>query len=290
MTTPRVFIGMPVYNGERFIARAIGSLQDQTLGDFALLVADNASTDGTAAIVRDLAARDRRVRYIRHPRNIGAPRNWNYVLQQADTEYFKWATANDECAPEMLASCVAALDADPGAALCQGRTRLVDEASGAHQEYGADLALMASRPSERLRQLSVALALNNGQCGVIRMSMLQRTRGERLYPGGDIALMAELALLGRFIVLPQVFFNRRMGPTTFSCLLQRSQTAAFYGSHAELGPFSERLRLHINILRAALTLPLPDGERAAAVAVALRRIAWDRGLLWSNLRARLWAR
>lgn len=280
---------MPVYNGARYIARAIGSLQKQTLGDFTLLVADNASTDDTAAIVHGLAQRDPRVRYMRHPYNIGAPRNWNYVLQQARGDYFKWATANDECAPDLLARCVAALDADPGAALCQGRTCLVDEVSGARQDYGADLALPQASPAARLRELSLALALNNGQCGVIRLSMLRLTRGERPYPGGDIALMAELALLGRFIVLPQVLFDRRMGPNTFSRLLQREQMATFYGEHTERSPLAERVRLHVDVLRAALTLPLPAGERASAVLMALRRIAWDREHLWSDLRLRLWA-
>lgn len=287
MTPARVFIGMPVYNGERFIARAIQSLQQQTLGNFGLLVADNASTDGTGAIVLDLAARDRRIRYQRHPHNIGAPRNWNYVLQQASGEYFKWATANDECAPEMLERCMAALDEDPGAALCQGRTCLVDESTGARLEYGSDLELMDARPSERLRRLSMALALNNGQCGVLRLSMLRQTRGERLYPGGDIALMAELALLGRFIVLPQVLFDRRMGPNTFFRLLKSNQLSAFYGSHTPRLPAYQRMQLHIDVLRAALTFPLAASERAAAVGIALRRIAWDRTQLWDDLRTRL---
>ena len=287
MSAARVFIGMPVYNGARYIERAIASLQAQTLGDFTLLVADNASTDDTAAIVRKAAARDSRVRYVRHAHNIGAPRNWNFVLQRASGDYFKWATANDECSAELLARCVAALDGDRTAVLCQGRTCLVDEASGARHEYALDLALMQERPADRLRQLSLALQLNNGQCGVMRLSMLRQTRGERLYPGGDIALMAELALLGRFIVLPQVLFERRMGPNTFSRALRSDQMAAFYGAHAEHSPLFERLRLHVDVLRAALTLPLPAAERAAAVGVAMRRIAWDRNHLWSDLRTRL---
>jgi glycosyltransferase involved in cell wall biosynthesis len=283
----RIFIGMPVYNGARFIEKAIESLLRQTLCDFNLLVADNASTDDTPAIVAALTARDTRIRYVRHARNIGAPRNWNYVLQQAEGDYFKWATANDECAPTMLARCVATLDDDPGAVLCQGRTCLVDETTGARLDYDYDLALLDDRPSARLRRLSQALALNNGQCGVIRRAVLQRTRGERPYPGGDIALMAELALLGRFIVLPEVLFDRRMGPSTFSRMLRSDQLETFYGARDDQSPFAQRMRTHADVLRSVLTTAMPFSERAAAVGVALRRIAWDRRALLGELRTRL---
>ena len=46
--TPKVSIGLPVYNGSRYIAEAITSHLSQTFEDFELIVSDNASTDGTA--------------------------------------------------------------------------------------------------------------------------------------------------------------------------------------------------------------------------------------------------
>ncbi len=284
-TPSRVFIGLPVYNGARFLERALDSLLRQTYTDFTLLIADNGSSDNTREICERYCAQDPRVRYVRHAKNIGAPRNWNYVVEQAHGDYFKWATANDECAPEMLALCVAALDADPTAALCQGKTCLVDEDSGQRDNYANDLALMEERPSARLLRLFLKLKLNNGQSGLIRLDMLRRTRLDRLYPNGDVALMAELALLGRFIVLPQVLLDRRMGRTTFSQLLGQDQIGVFYGEQATRSLLGHQLHLHFDVLRAALTAPIPLREKVSAVNIALRRIAWDRGQLWAGLRA-----
>jgi cellulose synthase/poly-beta-1,6-N-acetylglucosamine synthase-like glycosyltransferase len=71
-TAPRVSIGLPVYNGERFLAGAIASILAQTYTAFELIICDNASTDRTGEICRDFASKDPRVRYHRQPRNFGA--------------------------------------------------------------------------------------------------------------------------------------------------------------------------------------------------------------------------
>lgn len=94
-TTPKVSIGMPVYNGERFIREALDSLLAQTFADFELIISDNASTDATESICRSYAERDARVRYLRQRKNIGAIPNFQAVLNEARGEYFMWAAADD---------------------------------------------------------------------------------------------------------------------------------------------------------------------------------------------------
>src|ERR1700741_97664 len=122
-----ISIGMPVCNGERFLAEAIESLLAQTCADFELIISDNASTDRTAEIAGAFAARERRVRYIRQPHNLGAARNWNYVVEAATGPYFKWASANDRCDPTFLEKCLAVLRQDQRVVLCYGRTALIDD-------------------------------------------------------------------------------------------------------------------------------------------------------------------
>jgi glycosyltransferase involved in cell wall biosynthesis len=61
LATPPISIGMPVYNGERYLPEALDSTLAQTFGDFELIICDNASTDRTEEICRDYAARDRRI-------------------------------------------------------------------------------------------------------------------------------------------------------------------------------------------------------------------------------------
>ncbi len=93
--TPKVSIGMPVYNGEKYIREALDSLLAQTFTDFELIISDNASTDATAAICQEYAARDSRLRYVRQSENRGPTANFQFVLAEAVADYFMWAAADD---------------------------------------------------------------------------------------------------------------------------------------------------------------------------------------------------
>jgi glycosyltransferase involved in cell wall biosynthesis len=93
---PKVSIGMPVYNGERFICEAIDSLLAQTFTDFELVISDNASTDSTASICQRYSKQDPRIHYIRQQDNIGVLRNFQFVLNHASGEYFMWAACDDK--------------------------------------------------------------------------------------------------------------------------------------------------------------------------------------------------
>lgn len=100
----RITIGMPVYNGERTLAAALEALLAQTHPAFRLVISDNASTDATARICADFAARDARITSVRQPCNIGAEANFQFVLDQADGEYFMWAAADDRKSADFLAT------------------------------------------------------------------------------------------------------------------------------------------------------------------------------------------
>ena len=93
---PCVSIGMPVFNGEKYIREAIDTLLRQTFVDFELIISDNASTDGTRVICEDYSARDSRVRFFCHDYNQGAFENFKFVLSQARGKYFMWAAADDK--------------------------------------------------------------------------------------------------------------------------------------------------------------------------------------------------
>src|SRR5262245_39362496 len=74
---PQVSVCLPVYNGENYIHEAIQSVLEQTFTDFELIISDNASTDGTAAICLAAAAGDPRVHYSRAEQNGGLAFNHN---------------------------------------------------------------------------------------------------------------------------------------------------------------------------------------------------------------------
>src|SRR5438034_9026734 len=97
---PRVSVGMPVYNGERYVAEAVDSLLAQTYEDFELIICDNASTDRTGEIARSYAARDTRVRYARHEKSLGAGGNLRRGLALASAEYCRGPATAAACPPQ----------------------------------------------------------------------------------------------------------------------------------------------------------------------------------------------
>ena len=117
---PRITVGMPVHNGAATLERAIAGLEAQSLGDFAVIAADNASSDGSGEILADWAAHDPRVTVHRHDGNIGALANFRYVLDRAESDYFMWHACDDWLSPNYLAVLSGLLDGDPGCGLAVG--------------------------------------------------------------------------------------------------------------------------------------------------------------------------
>src|SRR3990172_5611242 len=100
--TRLIAVGLPVYNGQKYLAQAIESILGQTFADFELIISDNASTDRTQEICQAYAARDPRVRYFRNERNLGAGPNYDLCFERARSKYFKWAAHDDVIAPDFL--------------------------------------------------------------------------------------------------------------------------------------------------------------------------------------------
>ena len=92
---PVLTIGLPVFNGEKFLETALRSLLDQSFREFELILSDNASTDKTPEICEEFSRIDRRVRYVRHDINRGAIWNFNYVLMESRAGFFMWAAHDD---------------------------------------------------------------------------------------------------------------------------------------------------------------------------------------------------
>lgn len=214
-TPLRVSIGLPVYNGENYLASTLNSLLAQTYGDFEVVVCDNASTDGTQDICREFAARDRRVRYFRNPHNIGAAPNHNRCFELSRGEYFKWSAHDDLCAPTFLEKCVAALDRDPTAVLSCPEILYIDAAGEVVGEspYNRALATGSLLPEERFCSLLLGGCMNFQIFGLMRAAALRRTPLQGGYDAADQVLLARMALLGRFHEIPEglLFYRLHAG-------------------------------------------------------------------------------
>ena len=226
MNVPRLTIGLPVYNGERFLSQSLDDLLAQTFEDFELIISDNASTDSTADICADYARRDSRIRYVRQPVNIGSAPNHNAVLAMARGEYFKWASDDDLYRPSLLASCVAELDAHPEAVLCHAWEAFIGEDSTTIQPVTYRLQTADPKASVRLRSL---LYDSGGDdiYGVIRTAVLRKNSVHGSYHHADRTFVAALALHGPFHQVPEVLYLRRDHPgrTERSAQGRRSRAA-----------------------------------------------------------------
>ncbi len=108
-----ITLGVPAYNEAKFIRQTLESIQAQTHTDFAVLISDNASTDGTQAICELIASQDPRFTYVRQPKNIGASNNFNLLQESTASPYFAWVGGHDILHPDYLRNHLAALNADP---------------------------------------------------------------------------------------------------------------------------------------------------------------------------------
>ncbi len=124
---PAVGIGMPVYNGEKYLRAALDSLLAQTFTDFELIISDNASTDDTQTICEEYTLRDARIRYFRQPVNKGASWNFRFVLDQSGSEYFMWAAADDWRFPKFIGDAMSSYQTDSSLLCVQGNIDFIAE-------------------------------------------------------------------------------------------------------------------------------------------------------------------
>lgn len=268
--SPRVSIGLPVYNGERFLAKTLDSILAQTFEDYELIISDNASTDGTEEICRAYTDRDSRIRYHRSERNVGLSINFNRAFQLASGEYFKWLAADDICAPEFVGTCVEMLDAQPHAVLAYPKAKWMDEDGRVLFESDTIIGEMRVRTdvTARFRELVDELLYDDAwaapMCifGVIRSGALRRTRLLGNYIAADCNLLAELILIGEFLGVPEYMSFLRLHPWSSSWPPTRSvsRTQQFLDPNVKARPllffyrWKHYLELFVSIGRSPLTL------------------------------------
>lgn len=264
-TTPRLTIGLPVYNGEKYVAESIEALLGQSFTDFELIISDNASTDGTGDISRHYEQEDSRVRYFRQPQNIGLAPNHNFVAEQARGELFKWASNDDLYARDLLERCVDALDEHPDVVLAHSWTARVDASGTVSKAFEYPLNTSSPRAPERFRSL-LFVSGGDDDYGVMRTDVLRRTAMQESYHHADRTIIAELSLYGRFYQVPDwLYFRRdhadraeRACPTMRSRCANMDPRRADRLRHPAVRLYGEYLWAYVTAIHRA---PLPAAER-----------------------------
>jgi glycosyltransferase involved in cell wall biosynthesis len=264
---PLVSLGLPVYNGENYLRQALDSLLAQTYPAWEVILSDNGSTDSTPDICAAYAARDGRVRYYRQGANMGASWNHNFVFALARGPLFRWTAHDDVCSPDLLEKSVAALQAHPEAVLCHPRTRVIGPGGELLYDYRVRLRTDSPRVEERFHDL---ICLDHS-CfevfGVVRASHLRRTPLLAPFVGADRNLLAELALMGPFLEIPEYLFFRRDHPDTSTRKYPLASQRLAWFRDAPRSARHPTFRRGYAYLRSVVRAPLPPRERLACLRV-----------------------
>ncbi len=230
----QIVIGVPIYNEGAYILETLRSLAAQTHREFKVLVADNASTDGTEQVCQTFCDTDKRFTYVRHASNLGALENFRYCLENSDSEFFMWLGGHDQVVPEFLAETLARMQADDSVSLVYGHTRYIDElgrplAQTNGGNYIFDEPLQAH---ERYLKLLRALYRCEPVNQLIRRSCIDFSF--RPVISADLAFLCHLAGHGPFARVEKPLYVRREISKRDSTPMERLTGQKSEAKHYEL--------------------------------------------------------
>ena len=248
-STPKVSIGLPVYNGERFLAEALDSLLAQTFTDFEVVISDNASSDATQSICEEYRRRDARVKYFRHDTNRGPGWNFNQAFELSHGEYFKWCAHDDVLAPTYLQRCVEVLDRDEGVVWVSPQATTIDGNGSPFLNDPAKLTrndvvidgreihrfdphMSSASASKRYAAILLHDHWVHDFFGLSRADAIRQTGLIRRFVGAEKTFLTELGLQGRFAEVPEVLFYSRIHDNRIS------QSASAQARVAQIRPES----------------------------------------------------
>ena len=204
-------VGLPVRNGADRVERVVNSVLKQDHENLELVICDNASTDDTEELCRDLAAHDSRIVYHRHPVNVGLLNNFTSAMRLATGEFFRWVGDDDWLDPRCVSRSLDAFAADDRLLLVttqidytgpDGVTRTAPYRGNA---MGSDDPV--TRFAEMLRLLNESYLLIDPLYGLLRREPVSRLARSKTL-NEDQVLATKLALAGPWGHVPEVLAQR----------------------------------------------------------------------------------
>lgn len=212
---PFVSIGLPVYNGARFLRHALDSLIAQDYDNFQIVISDNASTDTTAEIAKEYAARDQRISYHRHENGIWATGNFNHVFNLSDADYFMWASHNVCWDKKFISNCIEAFKRYNNIVLVGTMCRSINLEDNTLSFIDKGVSTIGLNPRERFIEYMSTLhrgpTINGIFYGIYRTSALRTVMPMKKVIANDHLLLAQLCFEGEFFTIEESLFYKRQG-------------------------------------------------------------------------------
>ena len=200
MSVPPLSVILPVHNGMPYVEESVRSILAQTFADFEFVIGDDGSNDGTAEVLRALAAEDGRIRLLRRDRPSGLAASANWVVSQARAPLIAVAHADDRAYPERLARQIEIMRSEPEVDLAGTLWDGIDE-DGRRVRPGDFWRLLRRSPFAPFSHSSI----------MFRRSAFDRAGGYRAEAEywEDLDLYYRIAEGGRIVVVPEVLSTVR---------------------------------------------------------------------------------
>jgi len=205
---PLVSVGIPTYNRRALLEHTLKSALEQQYPRLEIIICDNASTDETEKFCREWEARDSRIRYIRHPNNLGSTGNFISALEAADGEYFMWLADDDWIEPGYIEHCAKILAENPDCCLAGGKSDYYHD--GVLVRTGEDILITREDPADRVVEFCSKVMHNAVFYGLMRREILRKIPFLRTW-GNDQILMTGVAYCGKIITQDGPRMGRRLG-------------------------------------------------------------------------------
>jgi len=213
-----VSIGMPVYNGEKYIGEALEALLNQDYDNLEIVICDNASEDSTAAICENYSEKDPRIKYFKNSENLGPELNFQRVLDLSVGEYFMWASHDDIWSNNYVSTLIEYLELNRSCVLAYSSLHNVDDSGSIVREFPSINLL--SKNTVLVNRLEKLLWFEESQgkanllYGIIRANIIKKI-GTKIWNsygswGSDYLIVFNLALYGDFIFVPNANFYKRL--------------------------------------------------------------------------------
>lgn len=217
---PLVSVCIPTYNRASKIERAIHALAESRYQNLEIIISDNASTDETPNVCRELCAFDSRIKYFRHAENMGPNKNYEFARAQANGKYFLWHGDDDYLGADYIAKCVGELERDESLVLVSG---LAAYYSGDNRltRYGNVIQADSDSPLFRVVKYLWLMGENSMFYGAYRVDRVRDCRLPNCL-AGDYAWVADVLLRGKAKIVPGVYIYRDFEEDSMSSSISRT--------------------------------------------------------------------
>lgn len=254
---PKVSIGIPVFNGEKFIANRLECILQQSFKDFEIIISDNASTDLTKEICKKYEKKDSRIKLYQQTENFGMFHNYNFVLNHATGKYFVIANVDDFWDKQFLEKNIDVLESNSEVivSVCKIKRHgpIVDEFKNNvddkifnrfYKWFRRQFRLFKIESVKGTFEEKVSFCLHNfnfwAEFGIFRRKELQQCMLKKPFYGWDWAIVINSLYYGEIHVIENELMSFHTGGTSSKGLIGffRSQKIPLYNLILPFGFFT----------------------------------------------------